>query len=246
MYGIGSNFSNLGPPFVISLTIACQEVRQFCEYDGEISYEDSIFSQSSSWNGICMSRRRVPNYKCPASFNSAAAVGGVVSNIGSRSYCSSEDEFQKEKMCPFAKMLHPAYSAHGSPYPITPDDHYKECLIAGTSSTTSATGTDKLELPLIRVKCCHAITDYFDESITKNSGSLQELCNNVECRDQFKTSFLNIDLDAECASVEIVASCKFDIQAGPQMIPIDLGFVADVCCSDARVHSDTTTSSHGR
>jgi len=226
---------------------ACPEKRQFCEYDGEIPYEDSTYSQSSHQNGICLSQRQVPNkYECPSNFKSeVAAVGGVVSNIGVRTYCSSEDEFKKETMCPFAKMLHPAYSSHGFPYPIVPEDHYKKCTI-GAGSTSSTNGK-LVELPLVQIKCCRSITEYFDESIIdKSGGTLQELCNNVECLDQFKTSFPDIDLDAKCESVEILASCKFEIRAGPQTIPVSLGFVADQCCSSAQLHSDTTTALDAR
>mmetsp|Transcript_4804 Transcript_4804/g.10761 ORF Transcript_4804/g.10761 Transcript_4804/m.10761 type:complete len:656 (+) Transcript_4804:564-2531(+) len=219
---------------------ACQEKRQFCEYDGEIPYEESTYSQSSHQNGICLSQRRVPNmYECPSTFgNDGSSVGGVVSKIGVRSYCSSEDEYEKEKMCPFAKMLHPTYSSHGSPYPIGPQDQYKKCTI-GPGSLVGKTRIDR-ELPLVQVKCCRSITEYFDESVTdKTGGTLQELCSNDECRNQFQTSFPDIDLNAECESTKMLNSCKFEIRAGPQTIPINLGFVADQCCSSAQIHSNT-------
>merc|ERR1712232_1504395 len=41
----------------------------------------------------------------------------------------------------------------------------------------------------------------------------------------------------ECANVDPVSECKFDLQAGPSTIPIKLGFVTDDCCVAAETHA---------
>jgi len=218
---------------------ACQEKRKFCEYDAIIPYEDSIFSQSSNRNGMCVSQRRVPNYECPATIEDGN--GGISYLTNTRSYCSSEGEYEKEKLCPFAKMLHPAFSSKGSPYPIPPDDHFMKCT-ALESPMEVATRTTQNSL--VQIKCCKAIENYVDADID-TTNSLQYLCNDIECRGSFETAF-GFDLHEECASVDTLSSCTFDLQAGPVTLPMDLGFITNNCCDAAIAHSDATKESQIR
>ena len=214
---------------------ACQEERQLCEYDAEIPYEDSTFSQSSNRNAMCVSQRSVQNYECPVSIDNG---NGEVSKLaGIRPYCSSKGELEKEKMCPFAKMLHPAFSGASSPYPIPPDDHFTSCSALGNRDDSLTAAMSVTQPSLVRIKCCKAINKYLTDD--GHIGSLQNICNDDECVDGFRKAFPNVDLQDKCKLLEPLTSCNFAIQAGPMKLPYSF-YVSDKCCDALTVHSDAS------
>jgi hypothetical protein len=67
--------------------------------------------------------------------------------------------------------------------------------------------------------------------------AVQSLCNMEDCRAKFEMAFPENALETECASVDPVIECKFEIQAGPSRLPINLGFVTEACCTAATSHA---------
>jgi len=220
---------------------ACQEERQLCEYDAEIPYEDSTFSPSSNRNAMCVSQRRVQNYECPTIIDNGN--GGVSKLARVSPYCSSEGELEKEKMCPFAKMLHPSLSSAGIPYPIPPDNHFTACSALGNQDDSSTAVTSVLQKSLVRIKCCKAIKKYLTDD--GHSGPLQQICSDDECLDGFKEAFPNIDLQNKCDLLEPWTSCNFNVQAGPAKLPYSF-FVSDKCCKALIVHSSASGTATSR
>ena len=206
---------------------SCQEDRKYCEYNEAIP--DSTFTKSANRNGTCVSRRRVMDYDgvCPFLNNNSG-----LQLIDAPEYCSTPDEKNLEKMCPFANALHPAFSGHGVPYPLTPDEHLRSCSVGLSFKAT-------VDFPLVSIGCCRAMAYYFDDS--QKAGALPTLCNMADCRAEFQAGFPDIDLVAECRAVGAVEECKFDLQAGPSTFPINLGFVSADCCAAARIHSNSSS-----
>mmetsp|Transcript_10698 Transcript_10698/g.19365 ORF Transcript_10698/g.19365 Transcript_10698/m.19365 type:complete len:762 (+) Transcript_10698:1-2286(+) len=218
---------------------SCQEDRKYCEYNQPIPEIDSTFTKSTNPNGTCVSRRRVDNYEtCPFS-DADNAIEGMELVDDSSEYCSTPNEHELEKMCPFAQALHPSFSSSGVPYPISNDEHLRSCEILGT--TTSADGntttTNALapQFPVVSIACCRVINEYFDE--TTQEMALQSLCNMDNCYSQFELAFPEVELETECAQVDPMPECKFGLQAGPSTIPINLGFVTEDCCAAAQTHA---------
>jgi hypothetical protein len=155
-------------------------------------------------------------------------------------YCSTSNEHELEQMCPFAKALHPSFSASGVPYPISNDEHLRQCDILSNALALSTDRTMLEPLPVVSIACCRATKEYFEEAT--QSIALQSLCNMEECYNEFVMAFPEVDLEAECADVDPVFECKFDLRAGPATIPINLGFVTEACCEAVQGHASGSGS----
>ena len=224
-----------------SVSSACQKGRQLCEYDAEIPYEDSTFSKASNRNAMCVTQRWVQNYECPTIIDNG---NGGVSNLAHISpYCSYEGELEKEKMCPFAKMLHPSISAAGIPYPIPLDNHFTACSALSNQDDSSAAARSVLQKSLVRIKCCKAIKKYLIDN--GHSGSIQQICSDDECLDGFKEAFPDRDLQDKCDSLEPLTSCNFNIQTGPMKLTYSF-LVSDKCCNALIMHSDASGTATSR
>jgi hypothetical protein len=216
---------------------SCQEDRKCCKHNQPLPQTDSTFRKSADLNGTCVSRRQdVVNYDatCPFLAGASNTVVGLES-METTDCCSTPDEHALEKTCPFAKALHPSFSSHGARHPLTDEDHLRNCEIEIIDTAASKGLVTAAKFPLVSMGCCRVSGECFEESM--KDVALQSLCNMEDCRAKFEMAFPEIALETECASVDPVIECKFEIQAGPSMSPINLGFVTEACCAAATSHA---------
>jgi len=126
---------------------------------------------------------------------------------------------------------------------LSPDDHFTSCSALDDEDDSLAATRSIPQQSLVQIKCCKAIKKYLSDD--GHIGSLQKICSDDECMDEFEKAFPNIDLQDKCASLERLISCNFDIQAGPMKLPYSF-LVSDKCCNSLIVHSDASGTATSR